>query len=185
MFNVVILRFLANILILMSGGYQSIWCSVKQEYILPVAETFSTRWHNRLGTRRPHEQFHMGCWHCNRFCLIYTLNVSTRHVERMNALRQRQNGRHWADDTFKRIFLNENVWILNKFHWSLFLRAQLIINHDWFRQWLSDEQATGQYLNQWWSSLLTHICVTGPQWFNSFRLRDVYMRREFKHHWFR
>ena len=25
-----------------------------------------------------------------------------------------QNGLHFADDMFKRIFLNENIWILNK-----------------------------------------------------------------------
>ena len=29
----------------------------------------------------------------------------------VSALRPRQNGRHFADDTFKRIFLNENIWI--------------------------------------------------------------------------
>ena len=29
----------------------------------------------------------------------------------LNTLRPRQNGRHFADDTFKRIFLNENVKI--------------------------------------------------------------------------
>ena len=28
-----------------------------------------------------------------------------------NTLRPRQNGRHFADDIFKCIFLNENVWI--------------------------------------------------------------------------
>ena len=28
-----------------------------------------------------------------------------------NTLRPRQNGRHFADDTFKSIFMNENVWI--------------------------------------------------------------------------
>ena len=28
-----------------------------------------------------------------------------------NTLRPRQNGRHTADDIFKRIFLNENIWI--------------------------------------------------------------------------
>ena len=32
----------------------------------------------------------------------------------LNTLRPRQNGRHFADDTFKRIFLNENVIILIK-----------------------------------------------------------------------
>ena len=29
-----------------------------------------------------------------------------------NTLRPRQNGRHFADDMFKCIFLNENIWIL-------------------------------------------------------------------------
>ena len=29
----------------------------------------------------------------------------------VNTLRQRQNGRHFADDLFKCIFLNENVWM--------------------------------------------------------------------------
>ena len=32
----------------------------------------------------------------------------------INTLRPRQNGRRFADDTFKRIFLNENVRILIK-----------------------------------------------------------------------
>ena len=31
-------------------------------------------------------------------------------VQWMNALRQRQNGRHFTDDIFKCIFLNEKVW---------------------------------------------------------------------------
>ena len=29
----------------------------------------------------------------------------------LNTLRPRQNGRHFEDDIFKCIFLNENVWI--------------------------------------------------------------------------
>ena len=32
----------------------------------------------------------------------------------LNTLRRRQNGHHFADDIFKCIFLNENVWILIK-----------------------------------------------------------------------
>ena len=31
-----------------------------------------------------------------------------------NTLKPKQNGRHFADDIFKCIFLNENVWITNK-----------------------------------------------------------------------
>ena len=29
----------------------------------------------------------------------------------LNTLRPRQNGHHLADDIFKRMFLNENIWI--------------------------------------------------------------------------
>ena len=49
-----------------------------------------------------------------------------------------------------------------KFHWNMFLAVLLTINHRWFR--VVAEQATSHYLNQWWYSLLTHICVTWPQW---------------------
>ena len=51
----------------------------------------------------------------------------------VNTLRPRQNGRHFADDTFKRIFFNENVRISINFHWNLFLRFQSTIFHHWFR----------------------------------------------------
>ena len=34
-----------------------------------------------------------------------------KFVYRINTLRPKQNGRHFADDTFKYIFLNENVII--------------------------------------------------------------------------
>ena len=33
------------------------------------------------------------------------------HTERVNTLRPRQDGRYFADNTFKRIFLYENVWV--------------------------------------------------------------------------
>ena len=33
----------------------------------------------------------------------------------INTLRPRQNGRHFADDTFNRIFVNKNIRIANKF----------------------------------------------------------------------
>ena len=40
--------------------------------------------------------------------LIITTTLTTPII---NTLRPRQNGRHFADDTFKRIFMNENVRI--------------------------------------------------------------------------
>ena len=49
----------------------------------------------------------------------------------LNTLRPRQNGRHFADDIFKCIFLNENAWIPIKI--SLKFVPQGPISHHWFR----------------------------------------------------
>ena len=51
-----------------------------------------------------------------------------------------------------------------QFHWNLFPRFQLSIFQHSFTQWLGTGQTTSYYLNQWWHSLLTNICVTRPQW---------------------
>ena len=39
----------------------------------------------------------------------YQPHELTKSRRSFNTLRQRQNGRHFPDDNFKRIFLNENV----------------------------------------------------------------------------
>ena len=39
------------------------------------------------------------------------MHISSTSKRWVNTLRPRQNGRHFADDVFKCIFLNENVWI--------------------------------------------------------------------------
>ena len=60
--------------------------------------------------------------------------------------------------------MNENMFILFKFHWNMLPMSQLIINHHRLRQWLGADQATRNCLNQYQHSGLTHICVTRPQW---------------------
>ena len=47
---------------------------------------------------------------------------------------------------------------------SLLLRVQVTISQHWFKKWLGTEQVSSHYLNQWWTNLPTHICVTRPQW---------------------
>ena len=37
--------------------------------------------------------------------------VSGKQLRPINTLSPRQNGRHFADDIFKCIFLNKNIWI--------------------------------------------------------------------------
>ena len=81
-----------------------------------------------------------------------------------NSLRPRQNGRHFADDTFGRIFLNENLWTLLKH--SLKIVPKVRINNipalvqimAWCRT--GDKSLSAPMM----VSLPTHICVTRPQW---------------------
>ena len=66
-----------------------------------------------------------------------------------NTLRPRQNGRHFPDDIFKWIFLNENVWISINISSKCVSRGP-INNIPTLVQWLGADQATSRYLNQWW-----------------------------------
>ena len=68
----------------------------------------------------------------------------------VNTLSPWQNGRQFADDIFKCIFLKENLKILITISLDLFLRVQLPILQHWFRYWLGADQETSHYLNQWW-----------------------------------
>ena len=77
----------------------------------------------------------------------------------VNTLRQRQHGRHFADDTFKRIFLNENVKISLKFvHKGPINNIPALVQiMAWHRP--GDKPLSEPMVG----SLLTHICVTRPQ----------------------
>ena len=59
------------------------------------------------------------CHHVDFTCLSSFSN------QMLNTLRPRQNGRHFADDIFKCIFLNENVWISLKFSLKFVPRVQI------------------------------------------------------------
>ena len=92
-------------------------------------------------------------------------------IEKMifNTLRPGQNGRRFADDTFKRIFLNENFRISIKISLK-FVPKGLINNNPALVQimvwrWSGDKPLYEPML----VSLLTHICVTRPQWVKFFR----------------
>ena len=98
-------------------------------------------------------RYHMGCYR----------REGTNPTTTINPLRSRQNGRHFADDIFKSIFLNENVWIPIKT--SLKFVPQGPINNipaliqimAWRRP--GDKPLFGPMMVR----LLTHICVTRPE----------------------
>ena len=84
------------------------------------------------------------------------------HGYMVRTLRPKQNWRHFADEIFKCIFLNENVLVSLKI--SLKFVPKVPLNNipglvrimAWHRQaiiWTNDGYR-----------LLTHICVTRPQW---------------------
>ena len=83
-----------------------------------------------------------------------------------NTSRPRQNGRHFADDIFKCIFLNENARISLKR--SLKFVPKLLINNipalvqimAWRRP--GDKPLSEAII----VNLSTHICVSRPQWVN-------------------
>ena len=84
-----------------------------------------------------------------------------------NTLRPRQNGRHFPDDIFKCIFLNENVWISIKITLNLVPKGP-ISNISALVQIMAWRRPGDKPLSEpMMVSLLTHICVTRPQWVKS------------------
>ena len=81
----------------------------------------------------------------------------------VNTLRPRQNGRHFADDIFKCIFLNENVWIPIKISLK-FVPISTIPSLVQIMVWR--RPGANPLSEPMMVSLLTHICVTRPQWVN-------------------
>ena len=83
---------------------------------------------------------------------------------KLNTLRPRQNGRHFADDIFKYIFLNENVGIPIKISLKFVPKGRinnipaLVQIMAWRR--LGDKPLSEPMM----VSLPTHICATRPQW---------------------
>ena len=89
----------------------------------------------------------------------------------VNTLRPRQNGRHFADATFKRIFLNENIRILIKIS-PKFIPKVPINNIPAFVQIMAWHRP-GHYLNQWWFlywRIYASLCLNElkVKWFNIF-----------------
>ena len=81
-----------------------------------------------------------------------------------NTLRPRQNGRHFPDDIFKCIWLNENVRISIEISLK-FIPTGPINNISALIQIMAWRRSGDKPLFEAMVfSLLTHICVTRPQW---------------------
>ena len=95
-------------------------------------------------------------------------------VHYLNTLRPRQDGRYFPDDNFKCIFLNENVWISIKISLK-FVPKGSISNIPALVQIMAWRRPGDKPLSEpMMVSLLTHICVTRPQWVKVKSLRLIW-----------
>ena len=99
--------------------------------------------------------------------LIFLWNYPQLNVTGLNTLRPRQNGRHFTEDNFKCIFLNENVWIPISVSLK-FVPKCLINNNPALVQIMAWRRPGDKPLSEpMMVSLPTHIGVKRPQWVNS------------------
>ena len=90
-------------------------------------------------------------------------NINLRYTAMINTLRPRQHVRHFADDSFKRIFLNENV-IISIIISLKFVPKGPINNIPALVQIMAWRRPGDKPLSEaMMVNLLTHICVTRPQ----------------------
>ena len=101
---------------------------------------------------------------CDRRCTIICMQIMLFHTQVLS---------HWGRDkiaaisqtTFSKAFSSKKFFEFRlKFDWNLFPWVQLKISQHWFRKWLGAVQTISHYLNLYWHSSPTHICVTRPQW---------------------
>ena len=135
------------------------------------------------------EQFASNNW---EYCVYYphTQHANNKGCHQnwmlLNTLRQRQDGRHFADNIFTCIFFNENCCILIKFSLK-YVRKGPIDNNPALVQIMVWRRPGDKPLSEpMMVSLLTHICVTRPQWVNNavhFKIEqwaDKYLRFNIK-----
>ena len=79
-------------------------------------------------------------------------------------------------------WLLHSIWKIypcgEKRYCNLFLWVQLILNQNWFRQWLGTEKTLSHYLNQWWSRPMVHIWVSPIDWVDYFIVFGKYIHAE-------
>ena len=117
----------------------------------------------------------MTCGHGNTFCITarFCGNPLVTHT-----LRPRQMAAIYPDDILKCIYLNENIWTLIEISLKFVPKGPinnipaLVQIMAWCRP--GDKPLSEPMM----VSLLTHICVTRPQWFNAEHLCFLWFKYE-------
>ena len=94
--------------------------------------------------------------------------VSSKKNSTLNTLRPRQNGRQFADDILKCVFLIENVWISIKISLKFVSKGPIINSWALVHIMAWCRPADKPLSEPMVISLMAHICVTRPQWDKQF-----------------
>ena len=116
--------------------------------------------------------------------LFSSVNSYTEPYVCFNTLRPRQNGRHFADDMFKCIFLNENIWIPIEISLKFVPKGSINNNPALFQIMAWRRPGNKPLSEPMMVSSLTHICITRPQWVNvvaPWRCYSIFQRVFTKH----
>ena len=111
-------------------------------------------------------------------CISYVREIITASLicivlQVLNTLRPRQNGHHFPYVISNGVF-NENIWISIKISLKFVTRGQ-INNSPSLVQIMAWRRPGDKPLSEpMMVSLLTHVCVTRPQWVNS-RFRKIHL----------
>ena len=114
------------------------------------------------------EVWHQAFYDVLQPSIVYEINLLCQWCSwacrLLNTLRPRQNGHHFPDDIFKCIFLNGNVWIPIEISLKLVPKGP-INNIPALVQIMAWRRPGDKPLSEPTTvRLLTHICVTRPQW---------------------
>ena len=118
-------------------------------------------------------------WVLAHFYIICTFCYccSIAWVILVNSSRPRPNRRHFADGIFKCIFENENEWISPRISLKFVPKVQ-INNIPALVQIMAWRRPGDKPLSEpMMVSLLTHICVTRPQWVKLEHISALYMKQ--------
>ena len=108
-----------------------------------------------------------GVWHMVDAKQYYVI-TGRYYIMIFNTLRSRQHGPHFADDTFKRIFVNENLWISIKISLKFVPKSPIDKIPALFQTMAWRRPGDKPLSEAMMVSLLRHICVARPQWVNNF-----------------
>ena len=114
-----------------------------------------------------------------RFCLdrvrVASIgNESTTKFSQFNTLRPRQHGPHFADEIFKCVLVNENMWISIKISLKFVPKDPINSIPALVQIMVWRRPGYKPLFEATMVRLPTHICVTRPQWVKSYSKVEKY-----------